>query len=118
MIKDVPEFNPEKQEKYPYALISYYIASYKQKYSRQPVVNRYREKWAMKDVIDTVGFTRAKEIMDYYFGLDRSNHPLDWFYNNFDKMDVSMKKSAADKARREVILSRTRIMVEERKNEH
>ena len=118
MIKEIKDFNPEKEEKYPYALISYYIACYKQKYKKQPIVNKYREKWAMKDVIDTIGFVRAKELIDYYFKLERASHPLDWFSNNFDKMDLALKKIDADKKRTKLVMSKTKAMVEERDNEH
>lgn len=117
MIENLTEFNPEKEEKYPYALISYYIASYKQRYKKQPIVNKYREKWAMRDVIDTVGFVRAKELMDYYFKLDRPNHSLDWFTNNFDKLHATLNKIDADKKRTELIMAKTKTMVEERENE-
>ena len=43
-----------------YGLVGFYCALYKQSYGKVPVVNRYREKWAMQDVIDSIGYDRAK----------------------------------------------------------
>jgi len=33
---------------------------YKERYGRIANINKFREKWAMQDVIDSVGFDRAK----------------------------------------------------------
>ena len=48
----------KEDAKFAYALVSLYISLYKNRYNKQPLVNRYREKWAMQDVIDTVGFVK------------------------------------------------------------
>ena len=56
-----------EEAKQAYALVSLYISLFQSKYNRQPVVNRYREKWAMQDVIDTVGYERSRELIEYYF---------------------------------------------------
>ena len=56
----------KEDAKQAYALVSLYIALYKTRYGKPPMVNRYREKWAMQDVIDTLDFSRAKEILEYY----------------------------------------------------
>ncbi len=43
-------------EKEPYVLIGLYESLYKEKYGKKPRLNKFREKWAMQDVIDSVGF--------------------------------------------------------------
>ena len=105
------------EAKLAYGLVSLYCSLYKKHYNRPPVVNKYREKWAMNDVIDTVGYDRAKELLEYYFNITRSSHPLDWFFYNFEKLDIALKEKDNDKNKRELIRSRTRLMVEERDNE-
>ena len=60
---------------------------YKEKYGRLPVLNKFREKWAMQDVIDSVGFHKANDLLNYYFSLEKTGHPLQFFYYNFDKME-------------------------------
>jgi hypothetical protein len=96
-----------------HALVTKYTNLFELKYGRKPTMNRYREKWAMQDVIDSVGYDRAVEILDYYFQISKSGHPLAWFYNNFDKIDESMLKLQEDKNRRAKLLEQTKRMVEE-----
>ena len=100
-------------EKEPYVLISLYQSLYKDKYSQMPKINKFREKWAMQDVIDSVGFDRAKELLQYYFKLNKGGHPLQFFFFNFDKMDVMETEVQKDKERRRLLLEETKKMVEE-----
>jgi hypothetical protein len=100
-----------------YALVSLYIALYKTKYNKQPIVNRYREKWAMKDVIDSITFDRARELLEYYFRCNKPGHPLNWFFYNFDKLDEMMLKSEQDTRRRELLRQNTKALVEQEFNE-
>jgi hypothetical protein len=100
-------------EREPYILISQYQSLYKEKYGRSPNLNKFREKWAMQDVIDSVGFDRARELLLYYFKTTKSGHPLQFFFFNFDKMDVIESESEKDKERRRLLMEETKKMVEE-----
>lgn len=107
--------------KQPHALLTHYISLYKDRYGRDPILNRFREKWGMQDVIDTVGYQRAKDLIEYYFTLNKYNHPLQWFFYNFDKLDKLWKDIEDDKVHRDMLRSKTKEMVEERErrlNEH
>jgi hypothetical protein len=75
-----------------YSLITMYTGLYKAKYGKTPVINKYREKWGMQDVLESVDFDRAKELLEYYFKLNRAGHPLQWFVYNFDKLDEAVRK--------------------------
>lgn len=110
--------NDNNANKYGHALVKYYISLYADKYNRTPTVNQYREKWAMVDVAESVGYERAKELLDYYFSTTKAGHPLQWFYYNFDKLDEVMKSLEEDKIRREKIRQQTKAMVEREENEH
>ena len=99
-------------EKEPYVLISLYQSLYKERYGSVPNMNKYREKWAMKDVIDSVGIDRAKEILIYYFSLPKGGHPLQFFFYNFDRMDDAIREVEKDKERRRLLLEETKHMVE------
>ena len=101
-----------ENKKEPYVLISLYQSLYKEKYGRTPQINKFREKWAMQDVIDSVGFERAKELLIYYFKTSKSGHPLNFFFYNFDRMDSVEVESQKDKARRRLLLEETKKMVE------
>ena len=99
-------------EKQPYILIGLYLSIYKEKYKKTLTINKFREKWAMQDVIDSVGYDRAVELIKYYFDTNKSWHPLNFFYNNFDRIDKLQKEIEKDKANRSVLLMETKKMVE------
>jgi len=102
-----------------YSLLSFYEHLYTEKYGKKPVVNRYREKWGMHDVIESVGFNRAKELLEYYFRTSKNGHPLMWFFNNFDVMDKMMDQRAEDDEHRKKLRGLTKQMVQEmEKDEH
>jgi hypothetical protein len=96
-----------------HGLVTAYTSLFKQKYGKAPQINRYREKWAMQDVLDSVGYDRAKELLEYYFKIDRSGHPLNWFLYNFDKLDFHLNELKKDRERREMIRKQTKAMVED-----
>ena len=100
-------------EKAPYVLMTLYQSLYKEKYGRVPQLNKFREKWAMQDVIESVGFDRAKELLIYYFSLTKGGHPLQFFFYNFDRIDAAVSEVEKDKERRRLLLEETKKMVEE-----
>ena len=106
------------EAKLAYGLVSLYCVLYKETYKKPAVVNKYREKWAMNDVIDSIGYDRAKVLLEYYFKLKRDGHPLTWFFYNFEKLDIALQEKEQDKTRRELIRAKTKSMVEERDNEY
>ena len=105
----------------PHALITLYVSLFEERYGKKPTLNRFREKWAMQDLIDSVGYSRAKGLIEYYFTLSKYGHPLNWFFYNFDKIDKMWKDVEDDKVHRDMLRSNTKAMVEERErrlNEH
>lgn len=100
-------------EKQPYVLIGLYESIYLEKYGKKPKLNKFREKWAMQDVIDSIGFDRAKELLIYYFKTSKYGHPLQFFYYNFDKMDRMQYDVEQDKLRRSILRQETKKLVEE-----
>ena len=98
--------------KEPYILLSLYQNLYKDKYGRTPSMNKYKEKWAMQDVIDSIGYDRAKKVLEYYFETGKYNHPLQFFYFNFDRLEDMMLQIEEDKVLRDILLENTRKLVE------
>lgn len=96
----------------PYVLLTDYINLYKERYGKAPRINKFREKWAMQDVIDSVGYDHAKELLTYYFKTNKLGHPLNFFYNNFDRMDIFMENSEKDKETRRRLMEATKKLVE------
>ena len=82
-------------------------------YNAKPTINRYKEKWAMQDVIDSIGFDRAKDALYYYFETGKNRHPLNFFYNNFERIEDMMMQIKEDKANRSRLLQETKKMIED-----
>ena len=77
-----------------------------------PFLNKYREKWAMQDVIDSVGYGRAKELLEYYFTTTKYGHPIQFFFFNFDKIDIMQREIEKDKKNRKALQEATKRLVE------
>ncbi len=99
-------------EKEPYVLIGLYEKLYFERYNKKPRINKFREKWAMQDVIDSVGYDRAVELLVYYFKTSKSGHPLNFFFYNFDKIDYLKAEIEKDITNRRVLREATKKMVE------
>jgi hypothetical protein len=99
--------------KQPYALLSLYERLYSEKYSKVARLNKFKEKWAMQDVIESVGYDRARELLEYYFRVTKQGHPLQWFFYNFDRLDDMLIQSDEDSRRRQMLREATKKMVEE-----
>ena len=81
-------------------------------YNAKPTINRYKEKWAMQDVIDSIGFERSKNVLYYYFETGKNRHPLNFFYNNFERIEDMMMQIKEDKARNTRVLQETKNRIE------
>jgi hypothetical protein len=99
--------------KQPYALLSLYEKLYSDKYNKVARLNKFKEKWAMQDVIESVGYDRARELLEYYFRVTKQGHPLQWFFYNFDRLDDMLLQSNEDSRRRQKLREATKKMVEE-----
>jgi hypothetical protein len=99
-------------EKEPYVLLGLYEKLYFEKYAAKPRLNKFREKWAMQDVIDSVGFERAKDLLVYYFKTTKSGHPISFFFYNFDKLDYIKTEREKDESHRRLLLKATKELVE------
>jgi hypothetical protein len=86
---------------------------YKDRYGKAPTLNKFREKWAMQDVIDSVGFQKANDLLYHYFTLEKAGHPLQFFYYNFDRMENARIESQKDFETRRLQREFTKKMVEE-----
>lgn len=101
-----------EKNKGPYILISLYETLYFQKYNKKPRLNKFREKWAMQDVIDSVGYDRARELLEYYFNTSKHGHPLSFFFYNFDRIDQLQVDIEKDKINRMRLREETKKLVE------
>jgi hypothetical protein len=94
------------------ALLTRFIKGFESRYDWSPVINRYKSKWGMVDVIDSIGYPRAVELVDYYFKCE-ADHTVEGFFNTFDSLDKMQKDQEADAKKR----ARLRAETRERMNE-
>ncbi len=66
----------------------------------------------MQDVIDSVGYDRARELLEYYFKTSKNGHPLNFFFYNFDRIDQVESDMKRDKANRAMLREQTKKLVE------
>ena len=100
------------KNKQPYVMLWKYEKLYQEKYNKKPRINKYRDKQAMKDVIDTVGFDRGMDLLVYYFKTSKHGHSLNFFLYNFDRMDQAQKELVRDKENRRMLREATKKLVE------
>lgn len=88
-------------DKEAYALLSEYSRLYRDKYGSTPVLNKYKEKWAMLSLLEDFGRDGVESTLEYYFKLSKDGHPLTWFVNNFTTVHTSRLNARKDAMLRE-----------------
>lgn len=84
-----------------HAMTTYFIQQFKEKYGRQPTgVNRNTARWNWEGILTDHSVVEAKKLVDFYFQTNNASHPLDWFFYNYEKLEVSMENLAVDIDRR------------------
>lgn len=99
-----------------YELLREYQSLYKIKYSRPIEINRYKEKWAASSLIEDYGYDTVLSTLEYYFRTEKDNHPLVWFYSNFDLLNQRRLDKERDDRIRAERREQTRKIVLEYKN--
>jgi len=77
-------------------LVTLYIKSWTEKYDKQPNINRFKHKWAFQDMIEDLGYDRAKKVVDYYFRTQKLGHPIEYLIYNYDRLNKIMLEREAD----------------------
>ena len=95
------------------ALLTLFVKTYNAKYVSPLVLNRYKEKFGMVDVVQSVGYDRAQELIKYYFTTKKQGHPIKWFFYNFDGLDKTLRELAEDSLKRESLRAETARRVAE-----
>jgi hypothetical protein len=101
-----------KQKQQSFALVDLYCLCYESKTGRKPIVNRYREKWGFQDMLESLGYDLAVEVVKYYFTTTNNYSPVHLF-SNFDRFAEAIAKRDADRARRAKLREQTTRMVQE-----
>lgn len=98
-------------------LLTYFLKKYDSKYAAAPTdFNRFRDKWAFKDMIADFGMDHSKEIVDFYFSLPRYSHPVNYLVYNYEKLSRSMKDLKEDREERVRLRKESEARVEAFRN--
>lgn len=97
-----------------HALSSYFVKKYKEKYGYDHRFNRNKARWSWDNMLMDMTPTEAKSLVDYYFTtINPQNHPLEWFFYNYDKLEEAKAKMEEDQRRLEVIRAESAKRAEE-----
>lgn len=100
-------------------LVSYFLKVYARVDGGKPAdFNRFRDKWAFKDMIADFGMDRAKEIVDYYFETPRYIHSTKYLLYNYDALSNIMRDSEKDKVDLAKLRAESKIRVEQWRADH
>jgi hypothetical protein len=100
------------------ALISKYVKLYTDRYGEAPVINRYRERWGFQSVIEDLGGQNANRVLEYYFTLKRTNHPVQDFLRSYDELHKWRLADEEDKRRVAQLHEETAKRVKEWQEKH
>ena len=95
------------------ALITQFIKSWTERYGKAPVLNRYKWKWAFRDMIDDLGYERAKEVVAYYFRTNRIGHPVEHLAYNYDQLHNILLEREKDNEKTALLMRETEQRVKE-----
>lgn len=98
-------------------LVSYFLKLYAKVDGGKPSdFNRFRDKWAFKDMLQDYGMDGAKAIIDYYFETPRYTHPTKYLLYNYDALSNVMQEAAKDKVDLAKLRAESKIRTEEWRN--
>lgn len=94
-------------------LLNLYVSLYVDKYGKSPTINRFKQRWAFKDMIADYGLAPSKSVVEYYFSTGRVGHPMEYLLYNYDKLHRIMVDIKQDEVKREEIRRETEERVKE-----
>jgi hypothetical protein len=94
-------------------LVTLYIKNWTDKYGKAPTINRFKHKWAFQDMIQDLGYERAKKVVDYYFRTGRLGHPIEHLIYNYEQLNNIMLEREADQENMAKLAKETEKRVKE-----
>lgn len=102
-----------------HTLVTYFLSRFNEKYESAPRdFNRYRDKWGFQGMIEDFGMPRSKQIIDYYFSLNRQNHTTNYLLYNYEKLHGVMLEREEDEEKRAALRAESKKRVEEWRRGH
>lgn len=100
-------------------LVSYFLKVYAKVDGGKPTdFNRFRDKWAFKDMLVDFSMDEAKGIIDYYLSTPRYTHPTKYLLYNYEALNNIMQDAAKDKVDLARLRAESKIRVELWRQQH
>lgn len=95
-----------------HGLLTLYSKLYEIKFGKKPAMNRYQEAWGFKDILFDYSEQEVKDILQYFFTLNRSKYDLRTFFSNFSALIEGKQESERRRQERSKLLAQTKTLVE------
>lgn len=87
-------------------LVTMYILLFKEKFGKSPVINRYKQRFALSDILEDMSFDDLKTLLKYYVKVD-AEPSLTSFCYEYDELYMKMQRDAKDTLERNQIRKET-----------
>lgn len=93
-------------------LVTLFMSLFKERFHKTPVLNRYKQRFALSDILEDMSFDDLKMLLKYYVKVD-AEPSLTSFCYEYDELYVKMQRDAKDEAERHQIRKETEQRVRE-----
>lgn len=93
-------------------LVTLYITLFKQRFGKSPVLNRYKQRFALSDILEDMAFEDLETLLKYYIKVDAEPSLTNFCYE-YDELYVKMQRDAKDDQERHQLRRETEQRVRE-----
>jgi hypothetical protein len=98
-------------------LLDYYENKHIERTNKPSGINRIREKWNVKEMLESISASRARDVINQFFSTKRSRYDITWMLYNYDSLLQMHELQERDRDRRIELAKQTKERVERLKNE-
>jgi hypothetical protein len=98
-------------------LLDYYENKHIERTNKPSGINRIREKWNVKEMLESIGASRARDVINQFFSTKRSRYDITLMLYNYDSLLQMHELQERDRDRRIELAKQTKERVERLKNE-
>ena len=89
-----------------HAMTSHYMRAYKDRYQKEPVVNRHRARWGFDSVLQSITPQECRKLIDFYLEtVSTRQHALEPFFDNYTVLLEGYRQTQDDRAMRERLMT-------------
>jgi hypothetical protein len=93
-------------------ILTIFYSLYEEKTKKISEKDRYRDKWAMLDLLDDFSKEEILSVVEYFFTLNLKSHDIKYFYSNYNNLRKGKLETVRRKEERSRLLAATKKLVE------